>query len=393
MDPEAIQQLHDESKEKANQGFVRMVNWNDIKDDPPRKLKVSPICAVPHKSCKWHMILNLSQGVMVSNTKQQSVNEATAPNIAPAHSMAELGNVLPRIIYAVGTAPESKGPVLLSKNDILDGFWRLVVSPDNEWNFAYVLPKMNADEPTMLMVPSCLQMGWCSSPAYLCAASETAQDVAEVLSKEPVGDLPPHPFEHHMLPPDIWGTADKDFPSRPLENVSDNFLKLIEVYIDDFIGLTQTTDPTQLLHLTRALLKASHSIFPSPDMTGHNGLDPVSLKKLLKGDGLWEVCKEILGWIIDGMHRCIEYPKDKLSKLTADLKVAYQSDTITAKTPLQKLRGRMRHASIGMPAGRPLCGLVDKALTNCKGKVTQVKSNKQLKSCFQDFQTLLLVFC
>ena len=27
MDPEAIQQLHDESKEKANQGFVRMVNW------------------------------------------------------------------------------------------------------------------------------------------------------------------------------------------------------------------------------------------------------------------------------------------------------------------------------------------------------------------------------
>jgi hypothetical protein len=156
-------------------------------------------------------------------------------------------------------------------------------------------------------------------------------------------------------------------------------------------GLTQTTDPTQLLHLTRALLKASHSIFPSPDITGHNGLDPVSLKKLLKGNGLWEVRKEILGWIIDGMHRCIEYPKDKLSKLTADLKVAYQSDTITAKA-LKKLRGRMHHASIGMPAGRPLCGPVDKALTDCKGKVTQVKSNKQLKSCFWDFQTLLLVF-
>jgi hypothetical protein len=36
------------------------------------------------------------------------------PSVALSHSMAELGNILPQIIYAVGTVLLSKGPLLFS---------------------------------------------------------------------------------------------------------------------------------------------------------------------------------------------------------------------------------------------------------------------------------------
>ena len=55
--------------------------------------------------------------------RHPSVNEATNPDQAPTAAMAELGNVLPRLIYAVATAPDARGPILFSKLDIKDGYW------------------------------------------------------------------------------------------------------------------------------------------------------------------------------------------------------------------------------------------------------------------------------
>jgi hypothetical protein len=50
MDSVASQQLQKESLEKAEQGFCQLVPWDSIKANPPRKLKISPITAIPHKS-------------------------------------------------------------------------------------------------------------------------------------------------------------------------------------------------------------------------------------------------------------------------------------------------------------------------------------------------------
>ena len=61
-----------------------------------------------------------------------------------------------------------------------------------------------------------------------------------------------------------------------------------------------------LRHCSRAVLHGIHSVFPPPNVTGHNGADPVSVKKLLKGEGVWAVRKEIPGWTIDGATMCIE---------------------------------------------------------------------------------------
>jgi hypothetical protein len=61
----------------------------------------------------------------------------------------------------------------------------------------------------------------------------------------------------------------------------------MEVYVDDFIQLAQTKNPEQLEHLSCAILHGIHSVLPPPNVTGHDGKDPVSIKKLKQGNGMW----------------------------------------------------------------------------------------------------------
>ena len=189
------------------------------------------------------------------------------------HTMSELSRVLPRLIYAIATAPEQRGPLLFSKLDDKDGYWHMVVKLDDEWNFTYVLPKLTPDEPMQLVIPLCLQMGWCESASYFCAASETAWDIGKTLVTQRMGSLPAHPLEEYLVLLDLWtnNTANQQLS---------NFLHLLEVYIDDFIHLAQTTDPAQLCHLSHVLLHGIHSVFPPPLVTGGKEEDLVALKKL-----------------------------------------------------------------------------------------------------------------
>jgi hypothetical protein len=195
--------------------------------------------------------------------------------------------------------------------DVKDGYWRMVVPEEDEWHFAYVLPKASPKEPTQLVIPSCLQMGWCDSPSYFCAASEMARDVAETLATQPMGSLPTHPLEGYLVPPSEW-TEDT------LHSLAAAFINLMEVCVDDFIQMAQPMDPQQLEHLAWAMLHAIHAMFPPLEAMGHAGKDPITLKKLHQGDSMWDIQKEILGWIFDGAKRCIELPPDKVEHIQHD---------------------------------------------------------------------------
>ena len=75
------------------------------------------------------------------------------------------------------------------------------VNLEDAWNFCYVLPQLveptNIDD-VLLVVPNCLQMGWCESPPFFCAASETtARDIIMSLLQEE-SSLPSHQFETLM---------------------------------------------------------------------------------------------------------------------------------------------------------------------------------------------------
>lgn len=182
----------------------------------------------------------------------RSVNESTAV-LAPQHSMAQLGSVLPRIIEAIARAPLDRGHILFSKIDIKDGYWRMMVEKGQEKIFVYVLPGQPG-KPTRIVVRYALQMGWTESPAFFCAATETTRDIAEANVAKPIGCLPPHPLEEYMVPPSKW-------LRERIHAISERYLKLVEVYVDDFCSLAQTQDVQTLLHISRSLLHAIHGVF------------------------------------------------------------------------------------------------------------------------------------
>jgi hypothetical protein len=367
----AAEALHKETMEKVTKGFARIIPWKELRKNLPAQLKVSPIAAIPHKSRLFRMILDLSFGFRYLEEVHPSVNETTTNNAAPLEAMSELGRVLPRIIHAMATTPIDETPLLFAKLDIKDGFWRMVVPEKDEFNFAYVLPQLPGceDAAPMIVVPSSLQMGWKHSPPFFCAASETGRDVGEHLLHQPIGSLPAHPFETHMLDtmdpavlrastahPTTWDDMALPDYSVKLHSLLDthraDFFKLLEVYIDDYIGVIHSDDVEVLRHATRAMLHGIHSVFPPPS-SGKAADDPVSFKKLLAGDGIWAVRKEVLGWIFDGILRTMELPPEKITKLLDSLSAAISGKRLALKE-FRTLLGKLQHAALAMPAGKSI---------------------------------------
>ena len=60
LSPEALAHCAEEANEKVRTKQARIVLWDDIKDNPPTQLKISPIAAIPHKPKAFCPILNLS---------------------------------------------------------------------------------------------------------------------------------------------------------------------------------------------------------------------------------------------------------------------------------------------------------------------------------------------
>ena len=94
---------------------------------------------------------------------------------------------------------------------------------------------------------------------------------------------------------------------------------MLEVFCDNFIHMAQTSDPSQLLHLSRALPHRIHSVFPLPQVSGHNGQDTISKKKLDSGEFQWSVRKKVLGWMVGSTTWCIELVQDNKRAIDAEL--------------------------------------------------------------------------
>jgi hypothetical protein len=196
---DAIRQLRKETEEKIKNKYARVIKWGDIKDNVPEKLKISPVAMIPHKSKKYRCILDLSFTLFQDGITYKSVNTTTTKKAKP-QAMAQLGLSLKRIVATLADNYAKGKPFIFAKLDIKDGFWRMAVSDDDAWNFAYVLPslqKLQSDDDIELVIPNSLQMGWCESPPFFCSGSETARDIIEHLVTNP--SLPSHRLEHDML--------------------------------------------------------------------------------------------------------------------------------------------------------------------------------------------------
>ena len=401
---EAAKCCREEALEKVKQKFMKLVPYSKLRPllvaGKKTNIKVSPIAAIPHKSRAYRMILDLSNKGQRKKglTQTKSVNELTNEDAAPHHSMDQLGKVLHRCIYAVATQPTDAGPILFCKLDIKDGYWRMCVPESDEEQFCYVLPQTPEsppDEEVMLVVPAALQMGWTSSPAFFCAATETGRDIAEWLRLQP--QLPAHPLEHHMMDP-IREELLQSFPfpnlnpeARPSAKTIQDFYHLFEVYVDDYIGLLQSTDPEVLRHHSRSLLHAIHQIFPPPTATEHEGEDPISHKKLaIEGEGIWDTRKEILGWIFDGLNRTMELPPKKVESLRETIKTILRQNHMEFKA-FESFMGKCQHACLGIPGGSAYLGPLYTALHSAqrhKKATVQIHRNSAQHHALKDLYTI-----
>ena len=93
-------------------------------------------------------------------------------------------------------------------------------------------------------------------------------------------------------------------------------------------------------------------MFPPPQVSGHNGQDPISKKKLESGEGQRSVRKEVLGWMVGGATQCIELARDNQTAIDAELhKIVRMKKGVPFKR-IENLIGKIRHAATEVPSGK-----------------------------------------
>jgi hypothetical protein len=72
--PKAAAALLKETQEKVGQGYARLIPWEELKQNLPKNIRISPIAAIPHKSRDFRMILDLSYMFTIEGELWPSVN-------------------------------------------------------------------------------------------------------------------------------------------------------------------------------------------------------------------------------------------------------------------------------------------------------------------------------
>ena len=166
---------------------------------------------------------------------------------------------------------------------------------------------------------------------------------------------------------------------------------LLQVYVDDFChAATQSIDGTHIPLVRRASIHAIHSVFPQPDTTGHtDGKEPISDKKVDKGDGDYTSTKEMIGFVFDGVKRTVRLPKLKAAKYIREIHRVLRRSSIAIK-PLQTLVGQLRHASIISPAAR---GFFTPINTAMKGDPRTIGLGRcsEVRAALRDLGSLLTI--
>jgi hypothetical protein len=354
-----------------------------MKDNPPGLLKISPIAVIPHKSRGFHSILDLSFSLRLKNGGiLHSVNDTTIKT-APKGALDQLGHALSRIIHVFAESEDNvNAKIFMAKWDVKDGFWRMCCEEGEEWNFAYILPQ-RAGEPIRLVIPTSLQMGWVESPPYFCAASETARDIAMNYVNTKIGSLPTHKFTHYTR-------GDANATQLPT-NATQRGMALwysIKVYVDDFMSIVIPTSREQLDHVADAIMQGIHDVFPADIVDINN---PISEKKLKKGEGRYSTFKTLLGFDFDGKQKTMWLKEEKQAKLLITIKGWIHSgdhERGVLSKEFESVTAKLRHAFLELQGGKGLLSPCNRLLRK-QPDVVYFHRNPPLFSAIKDMRTLL----
>ena len=185
-----------------------------------------------------------------------------------------------------------------------DGFYRVPLNPDHVARLGVIIPPSPHGE-RLVALPLALPMGWVNSPPLFTAVMETITDVANRAFLTRQCGPPGHRLEAAAAAQDRLSPAT---PPAPGGNRRRPPLVRGDVYVDDFIVAAQG-DTQRLGAIRRTMFGTIDHVFrPLGPTDPPSRQEPISTKKLGRGDGAWDTRKEILGWELDTVAGTITLP-------------------------------------------------------------------------------------
>lgn len=360
----------------VQKGQWMVLPYSAVKHLP--NLHVSPTGMVPQHDRRPRTIVDYTYS---------GVNQDTQP-LAPKEAM-QFGKALTRVLTKIVQADPCHGPVHLIKIDVANGFYRIHLPPHQIPALGVSFPP--APDGTLLVVfPLCLPMGWVESPPYFCMATETIADYANArlqlgasVAKHRLGDL----ADSSSGSPDSLASSSTDPRTRKLAATTAipkhppgprrKPVKYVDVYVDDFIGLAQGP-LTTCSKVRDHLLTAIDQVFrPASPLEGKQRQEPISVKKLGKGDGQWSTQKQILGWELDTLAQTIQLPAWRLKRLEDLLSEYPRTKRRVATYKWQRALGELRSMCLAIPGLRGLFSLLQEALKVNNKPRQATKTNNQ----------------
>ena len=366
--------LRGEMAEMVERGQWMVLPYSAVRKLP--KARFSPPGVIPQRDRRPRLIVDYSYS---------GVNADTVP-LAPKESM-QFGNAFQRLLYQIFMADPRWGPVLMSKTDVSDGFYQGWLRAMGLMQLGLVMPLDTQDGEPLIAFPLAAPMGWVESPPFFTALSETAADLGNAAIRagrhppphrlERVADTNPSPAPPSVaLPMQTRRMVGKKSP-----------LGYIDVYVDDFIGLAQGSRRRRnrirslLFHAVDQVFRPPHADDPS------HRKDPISVKKLLKGDGAWETTKIILGWLVDTVAGTVHLPAHRLERLHAILDDFAPSRKRASAKSWHKLLGELRSMVLALPGGHGLFSTLQDALSKASPD-GRIRLTKHVHDSLHDFRLL-----
>ena len=325
-----------EMAEMRSKGIFVILPYDEVRSLTP--LRISPLGCVPQRERRPRII---------NDYTYSGINPSTL-KMAPQESM-QWGRTLQRVLWYIYTADNRHGPVLLSKTDLSDGFYQLHLNPTSALKLAVPFDHQGQ---RLVAIPTRLPMGWTESPPAFSAVTETIADVVNDRLDLSQSIPSAHPFEA----PASTAVALEDPQAQDSFTVKDAGpirapLAYVDVYVDDFVKLAQGI--INSLRVRRHTYHAIDEVFRRNDDLDHGRKEPISQKKLLKGDDFWSTQKTILGWVINTVTKTVHLPQHRQERLLTLLRTMVRRKRASIKE-WHKLLGELRSMALALP-GSPGC--------------------------------------
>ena len=375
--------LSEEMASMVEKGQWVVVRYEAVKD--LSGLRISPVGVVPQHDRRPRTIVDYTFS---------GVNDDTV-RLGPKEAM-QFGKTLQRLLQDIVNADPKYGPTYLCKVDISDGFYRVWLNDTDIPKLGVAFPSL-VDGQWLVALPLALPMGWVESPPFFSAATETAADITNARLLR--GDRPtPHRLERaadsktpesdnpELTDPPTAKTA-TSLPPQHAPPRNRRPLAKFDIYVDDYCGVVQG-NAKRRRWARRVLFDTIDNIF-RPVQPGDNPhrQEPISVKKLRKGDADWSTRKNVLGWIIDTIDMTLELPARRRARFDEILNEIPPGQQRVSLQKWYRILGELRSMTIAIPGSRGLFSHMQQAL-KLRDPKGRIRINSHVQATLNDFRWL-----